>query len=292
MVRIDRKRELICLLPLLFQWLVFFLLKDKLPEQIATHFTIKKDGSWVANGFMSPWQLILFTVPIYGIVWLSFSRRSQWIFPGNSKFRSMWLIKIVLLLFVAGLNTVLMINAAGKKDFMQELNTPVLIGLLLLLNVFIFFIFRYGMGDKEQRPLSRRYYNIIWTLMHLLVNYIILVPLLKIGGSSLAERNIGMEPIVLAILAITGNLTYNIKPNYFIGIRNPWTLGNEMVWKKTHQLAGILLFITGIAGFVLTLLLPRIYHSTIMICVLITGLGIPFLYSYFLHRQLTATTDK
>ena len=28
----------------------------------------------------------------------------------------------------------------------------------------------------------------------------------------------------------------SLKQNYFIGIKTPWTLENEMVWKKTHRI--------------------------------------------------------
>ncbi|HKC35892.1 MAG TPA: DUF1648 domain-containing protein, partial [Chitinophagaceae bacterium] len=44
------------------------------------------------------------------------------------------------------------------------------------------------------------------------------------------------------MLAIVGNYIYNIKPNYFAGIRLPWTLNNDENWKKTHLLGGKLLF--------------------------------------------------
>jgi uncharacterized membrane protein len=29
----------------------------------------------------------------------------------------------------------------------------------------------------------------------------------------------------------------NVKPNYFFGIRTPWTLESEDNWKQTHHLA-------------------------------------------------------
>ncbi|PVY38572.1 SdpI family protein [Pontibacter virosus] len=33
-----------------------------------------------------------------------------------------------------------------------------------------------------------------------------------------------------------GNYFQAVKPNYFIGIRTPWTLESEQVWRKTHRL--------------------------------------------------------
>jgi len=40
---------------------------------------------------------------------------------------------------------------------------------------------------------------------------------------------------VSLLIAGIGNLMYSIKPNYFVGIRTPWTLNSEFVWRKTHQ---------------------------------------------------------
>src|SRR5258705_639986 len=55
------------------------------------------------------------------------------------------------------------------------------------------------------------------------------------------------------MLAIVGNYIYNIKPNYFAGIRLPWTLNNDENWKKTHLLGGKLLFGGGLLIVVICL---------------------------------------
>ena len=48
--------------------------------------------------------------------------------------------------------------------------------------------------------------------------------------------------ILYAIMGISfmvlGNYFPTIKPNYFLGIRTPWTLENETVWRKTHRFGG------------------------------------------------------
>ena len=58
------------------------------------------------------------------------------------------------------------------------------------------------------------------------------------------------------LFAFIGNYMYNIKPNYFAGIRLPWTLENEDNWKKTHLLAGKLWFAGGLLLAVLCLFTP------------------------------------
>lgn len=44
--------------------------------------------------------------------------------------------------------------------------------------------------------------------------------------------------VILLLLMFLGNLFGKLRPNYFIGIRTPWTLESENSWRKTHQLAG------------------------------------------------------
>ena len=66
--------------------------------------------------------------------------------------------------------------------------------------------------------------------------------------------NMGIEispnvilPIGLGLLFFyIGILCENAKRNWFIGIRTPWTLSNEVVWDKTHKIGGKLFKIAGV----------------------------------------------
>ena len=62
--------------------------------------------------------------------------------------------------------------------------------------------------------------------------------------------------IIGLLFAFLGNYFKTIKPNYFIGIKTPWTLENEEVWKKTHLIGGKLWFIGGLL-MALTFVLPN-----------------------------------
>lgn len=92
--------------------------------------------------------------------------------------------------------------------------------------------------------------------------------------------------ILIGILyIILGNYFKTIKANYFIGIRTPWTLESESVWKETHQLGGKLWFIGGIlvvlAGFILE------EQPNLIVFLIITGIItiVPVVYSYLLFRK-------
>ncbi len=53
-------------------------------------------------------------------------------------------------------------------------------------------------------------------------------------------------PIIIGFLFMfIGNYLSKIKPNWFLGIRTPWTLSSETVWQKTHQFGGKLFILAG-----------------------------------------------
>lgn len=58
-------------------------------------------------------------------------------------------------------------------------------------------------------------------------------------------------PIGIGLLFFyTGILLENAKRNWFIGIRTPWTLSNEIVWEKTHKVGGKLFKVAGAIAIV------------------------------------------
>ena len=84
---------------------------------------------------------------------------------------------------------------------------------------------------------------------------------------------------------VIGNYLPSIKANYFIGIRTPWTLESEIVWKKTHQLAGKLWVVGGILMSMSSLLIPSKYNFAIFMTLALTMAMIPLLYSYFIFKE-------
>ncbi len=61
----------------------------------------------------------------------------------------------------------------------------------------------------------------------------------------------------LILLAVLGNYSGNLRPNYFIGIRTPWTLENPETWRATHRLGGRLMFFGALLLIVLQFFLSQ-----------------------------------
>lgn len=65
-------------------------------------------------------------------------------------------------------------------------------------------------------------------------------------------------PITLGLLFFTiGNMLGKAKRNWTFGIKTPWTLSSENVWRKTHDL-GKFLFKLSLPIFIVSLLIPNI----------------------------------
>lgn len=56
------------------------------------------------------------------------------------------------------------------------------------------------------------------------------------------------------LFLLLGNVMGKIRPNWFVGVRTPWTLSSKLSWTKTHRLAGWLFMVIGVGvmmcGFV------------------------------------------
>jgi uncharacterized membrane protein len=104
------------------------------------------------------------------------------------------------------------------------------------------------------------------------------------------KTSITMKFVFIAmglLFALLGNNMYNIKPNYFAGIRLPWTLENEENWRKTHQFAGRLWFFGGLCFAFTVLLLNNQWAGYTGAVVLTVLILIPIFYSYKLYRNQT-----
>lgn len=87
------------------------------------------------------------------------------------------------------------------------------------------------------------------------------------------------------LFAIIGNYMPNLKPNYFTGIRLPWTLENEDNWRKTHFLAGRLWFGGGLILAVVCLFIPASPALILFFSVMSIVVIVPCIYSYQLYRK-------
>ncbi|OPY58442.1 MAG: Immunity protein SdpI [Pelotomaculum sp. PtaU1.Bin035] len=89
---------------------------------------------------------------------------------------------------------------------------------------------------------------------------------------------------VALLFIVMGNFMGQIRQNYFVGIKTPWTLANEAVWQKTHRLAGRLWVGAGLIGLAAALAGGAV-GAVIMGASLGVAVIIPVVFSYLEFRR-------
>ncbi|MGJ3204893.1 SdpI family protein [Geobacillus thermoleovorans] len=93
-----------------------------------------------------------------------------------------------------------------------------------------------------------------------------------------------LVPIGVGVLFIVlGNYMPKIKPNYFIGIRTPWTLESEAVWNKTHRLGGKVFIAMGILSM-LTAFWRGEMRAVLFVVIIVVG-NLYLIVRSFLYEQ-------
>ena len=114
--------------------------------------------------------------------------------------------------------------------------------------------------------------------MHLLI-------LAKATGSRTDVARVALGSTGLLLIAI-GFLLPKAHPNWFVGIRTPWTLTSDVSWERTHRIGGPLFMLAGALTAVTGLVAP-----TMTVWVLVASLvGVTiflFVYSYRVWKEDT-----
>lgn len=175
-------------------------------------------------------------------------------------------------------------NASGEIDRFG--NKKELIFMLLMLNGIGYFLFLIlpaidpkgnlqKMGNKFTQ--IRYYLALFMTVLSLYILYSV---------QQMESKPTFVFVLIGLLFAVLGNYFKTVKPNYFVGIRTPWTLENETVWKKTHQLAGKLWFIGGILIIIITLIVKKSLIIYIFMTITAVISIIPVVYSYLEFKKL------
>jgi uncharacterized membrane protein len=88
-------------------------------------------------------------------------------------------------------------------------------------------------------------------------------------------------PIGIGLLFVAiGNLLPRARPNWFVGIRTPWTLSSDRVWEKTHRFGGRVFVLGGILivlGALVTVQWAHVVMTTVILLCLATVLAYSYL---------------
>ncbi len=111
----------------------------------------------------------------------------------------------------------------------------------------------------------------------------------------------GVEPdfavvvpvLVGGLFVVIGNLLGKIRPNWFVGVKTPWTLSSRRSWVKTHRMAGWTFVLLGLASIGLGLT-GAAWAIAAVPAVVLPCIAWLFVYSYLVWRsdpEKTPETD-
>lgn len=155
--------------------------------------------------------------------------------------------------------------------------------ILPLFNYLLFLFIPYIDPKNQIKQMGKKYQS-IKIATQILISAIMLLVIYTINTGSNIDQQ--LLPILLGLMfLILGNYLPNIKPNYFIGIKTPWTLENPIVWKKTHRFSAPIFILGGLTLIATSLLKnTETFKTSFAITCLIVAF-VPIAYSYYISKK-------
>ncbi len=165
----------------------------------------------------------------------------------------------------------------SKKDFIW----------LMLLPVGLYLMMEFLPRIDPRRKSYDQHYRAYGFFELFMVLFMIGMQWLAISASLGAELD--MPRISIAgiglMFVVIGNFMPQIRPNYFYGIKTPWTLASEEVWRKTHRMGGFVYTIAGLTAFLANFFISKQFALPLFILLMVV-LFIPVAYSYVIFKKI------
>ena len=175
-------------------------------------------------------------------------------------------------------------NVRGTADGFSGRATAVLIMPLVIIG--LTGLFNVLPKLDPRRANYAKFIDTYWLIANAVILFIL------IGHGMIVATGLGVPvkidrfmPIGVGLLFIVlGNFLTRVEPNWFIGIRTPWTLSSDTVWRKTHRTGGWLMVV---GGFVLaaSVFLPHGAFLPLLIAAILIVAVIPVVQSYVLWKR-------
>lgn len=125
-----------------------------------------------------------------------------------------------------------------------------------------------------------------WLIANAVIAFMLVAHGLVIAtGLGYAVQVDRLMPVGIGLLFVfLGNYLTRVEPNFFVGIRTPWTLSSDTVWRKTHRTGGWVFVIGGLvvaAGA----FAPRAVFLPLLIVTFVVVALVPVVQSYILWKR-------
>ncbi|MFA6305014.1 MAG: SdpI family protein [Patescibacteria group bacterium] len=176
-------------------------------------------------------------------------------------------------------------NMYGEVDSYGSRFAGAIIGPAMVVGMYLLFLIIPLIDPKKEKY---EQFTKIFRMMRLILMLVMLgvYIIASLSGLGYPVRVELWIPIIIGLLfVIMGNYMGKIKPNWFMGIRTPWTLSNDEVWNKTHRLGGKLFMLLGLFMLLSPLLPPKVIFVGMITLLVLLILGTT-LYSYIIFRKI------
>jgi uncharacterized membrane protein len=158
--------------------------------------------------------------------------------------------------------------------------------LMMGVNLFVYLLLRFlsSIDPKRKVKYSETTFRKIALGVVVFMSAINIAIIYKTAHAGVPVTKI-LFPLLGLFFAFLGNMMYNIRPNYFAGVRTPWTLESEDNWKATHRLESKIWVPGGLLMCLATLVLPA-KAELIIFHVIGAFLSIvPIIYSFIYFKK-------
>ena len=170
------------------------------------------------------------------------------------------------------------VNGYSSRTVGAFLVPGMLVGMYLL-----FLAIPYIDPKKERYAQFRKVYHFFKAFLILFMAIIYFIASLNAMGYNIPVGS--WVPLLVGVMFVgLGNYMGKIKPNWFMGIRTPWTLSSEEVWNKTHRFGGKVFMLGGVIMAVIGAL-PTGWQGPLFAADMVIILAGTVGYSYFAYLK-------
>jgi uncharacterized membrane protein len=172
-------------------------------------------------------------------------------------------------------------NLAGEPDDYSSRLVAAVLGPVMLVGLTLLFQVLPKIDPRGRN--YEKFRDTYWLLVNGVMLFFGAVHLALLANAIGAPVDMGMVfPVGVGLIFIVlGNYLGRVEPNWFIGIRTPWTLESETVWRKTHRIAAWV-FVLGGLVVVASALMPGVETEVAFFATLMLAAAVPAVLSYVL----------
>ena len=154
-----------------------------------------------------------------------------------------------------------------------------------ILSFFLYLLFRYLPQTDPYHSNFKEFEKYFDTFINIFFIFLFYLYFLTLIWNLISPFNLTqfLTPAFALLFYYIGVLLTVAKRNWFVGIRNPWTMSSDSIWQKTHLLGGKLFKFAALLSLV-GVILPKLAIYLVLVPIVLVSLFL-YLYSYLLSRS-------